>query len=619
MAMRSHYCGLVTEALLGQTVTLCGWVNRRRDHGDVIFVDLRDREGYVQVVCDSDRAEMFKVAEDLRNEFCVQVKGLVRARPDGTVNDNLKSGKIEVLCHELTVLNPSVTPPFQLDDDNLSETTRLTHRVLDLRRPYMQNNLMLRYRVAMEVRKFLDANGFLDIETPMLTKSTPEGARDYLVPSRVHDGHFFALPQSPQLFKQLLMVSGFDRYYQITKCFRDEDLRADRQPEFTQIDIETSFLTEDDIRGMFQGMITTVFKNTIGVDLGEFPIMTYQDAMHLYGSDKPDLRVNLQLAELTDVMADVDFKVFSGAATMKGGRVVALRVPGGSKEGGGISRGEIDAYTEFVKIYGAKGLAYIRVNELSKGRDGLQSPIIKNIHHKALQAVLERTGAQDWDLIFFGADKEKVVNDAIGALRIKIGHSEFGKKNGLFTAGWRPMWVVDFPMFEFDEENQRYTAVHHPFTAPKEGHEDWMVTAPEKCISQGYDMVLNGWEMGGGSVRIHRADVQQKVFDALKITPEEAQAKFGFLLDALQYGAPPHGGLAFGLDRIITLMTGAESIRDVIAFPKTQRAQCLLTQAPSPVDEKQLRELHIRLRNTDLVKSAERGVPVRAAGSGGAH
>ncbi len=602
MAMRSHYCGLVTEALLGQTVTLAGWVNRRRDHGGVIFVDLRDREGYVQVVCDPDRPEMFKAAEGLRNEFCVQVTGLVRARPEGTTNDSLKSGKIEVLCHELKVLNPSVTPPFQLDEDNLSETTRLTHRVLDLRRPYMQNNLMLRYRVSMEVRKFLDANGFVDIETPMLTKSTPEGARDYLVPSRVHDGQFFALPQSPQLFKQLLMVAGFDRYYQITKCFRDEDLRADRQPEFTQIDIETSFLTEEDIRAMFQGMITTVFKNTIGVDLGEFPVMTYQDAMHLYGSDKPDLRVKLQFAELTDVMKDVDFKVFSGAANMKGGRVVALRVPGGSVEGGGISRGEIDAYTEFVKIYGAKGLAYIRVNELAKGRDGLQSPIVKNIHDVALQAVLERTGAQDGDLIFFGADKEKIVNDAIGALRIKVGHSEFGKKNGLFEAGWKPMWVVDFPMFEYDEENQRYTAVHHPFTAPKEGHEDWMVTAPEKCISQGYDMVLNGWEMGGGSVRIHRADVQQKVFDALKITPEEAQLKFGFLLDALQYGAPPHGGLAFGLDRIVTLMTGAESIRDVIAFPKTQRAQCLLTQAPSPVDEKQLRELHIRLRNPDAAK-----------------
>ena len=601
--MRSHYCGLVTETLVGQTVSLCGWVNRRRDHGGVIFIDLRDREGYVQVVCDPDRPEMFQVAENVRNEFCIQVKGLVRARPDGTTNEGLKSGKIEVLCHELIVLNESVTPPFQIDDENLSETTRLTHRVLDLRRPYMQNNLMLRYRVAMEVRKFLDENGFVDIETPMLTKSTPEGARDYLVPSRVHDGQFFALPQSPQLFKQLLMVAGYDRYYQITKCFRDEDLRADRQPEFTQIDIETSFLTEEEIREMFQGMIKHVFQKTIGVDLGEFPVMTYQDAMHIYGSDKPDLRVKLQFTELTDVMCDVDFKVFSGAANMKGGRVVALRVPNGSVEGGGISRGEIDAYTEFVKIYGAKGLAYIRVNDLSKGRDGLQSPIVKNIHDKALNAVLEQTGAQNGDLIFFGADKAKIVNDSIGALRNKIGHSEFGKKNGLFEDRWAPMWVVDFPMFEFDEENQRYTAVHHPFTAPKDGHEDWMVTAPEKCISKGYDMVLNGWEMGGGSVRIHRADVQQKVFDALKITPEEAQLKFGFLLDALQYGAPPHGGLAFGLDRIVTMMTGAESIRDVIAFPKTQRAQCLLTHAPSPVDEKQLRELHIRLRNLDAVKA----------------
>ena len=448
MAMRSHYCGLVTEALLGQTVTLSGWVNRRRDHGGVIFIDLRDREGYVQVVCDPDRAEMFKVAEGVRNEFCVQVKGVVRARPAGTTNDKLKTGQIEVLCHELNVLNPSVTPPFQIDEENLSETTRLTHRVLDLRRPYMQNNLMLRYKVAMEVRKFLDANGFIDIETPMLTKSTPEGARDYLVPSRVHDGHFFALPQSPQLFKQLLMVAGFDRYYQITKCFRDEDLRADRQPEFTQIDIETSFMEEQDIRDMFQGMIKTVFQNTLGVDLGEFPVMTYQDAARLYGSDKPDLRVKLEFTELTDVMKDVDFKVFSGAANMKNGRVVGLRVPGGSVEGGGISRGEIDAYTEFVKIYGAKGLAYIRVNELAKGRDGLQSPIVKNIHDAALQAVLERTGAQDGDLIFFGADKEKIVNDAIGALRIKIGHSEFGKKNGLFENRWAPLWVVDFPMFE---------------------------------------------------------------------------------------------------------------------------------------------------------------------------
>ncbi|MFC7459275.1 aspartate--tRNA ligase [Hydrogenophaga defluvii] len=599
MAMRTHYCGLVTEALMGQTVTLCGWVNRRRDHGGVIFVDLRDREGSVQVVCDPDRADMFKTAEGVRNEFCVQITGLVRARPEGTANDSLKSGKIEILCHELNVLNPSVTPPFLLDDDNLSETTRLTHRVLDLRRPYMQRNLMLRYKVAMEVRKFLDANGFVDIETPMLTKSTPEGARDYLVPSRVHDGQFFALPQSPQLFKQLLMVAGFDRYYQITKCFRDEDLRADRQPEFTQIDIETSFLTEQEIRDMFQGMIKTVFQNVLDIDLGEFPVMAYSEAMHRYGSDKPDLRVKLEFTELTDVMADVDFKVFSAPAQMKNGRVVALRVPGGAE----MSRSEIDAYTEFVKIYGAKGLAWIKVNELAKGRDGLQSPIVKNIHDAALQHILTRSGAQDGDILFFGADKAKIVNDAIGALRIKIGHSELGKKKGFFEQRWAPMWVVDFPMFEHDEEEDRWTAVHHPFTAPKDGHEDWMVTAPEKCIAKGYDMVLNGWEIGGGSVRIHRADVQQKVFDALKISPEDAQLKFGFLLDALQYGAPPHGGLAFGLDRIITLMTGAESIRDVIAFPKTQRAQCLLTQAPSPVDEKQLRELHIRLRNLDAAKA----------------
>ena len=593
MAMRSHYCGLVTEAQMGETVSLCGWVNRRRDHGGVIFVDLRDREGYVQVVCDPDRAEMFKAAEGVRNEFCLQIKGLVRARPEGTTNDNIASGKIEILCHELTVLAASVTPPFQLDDENLSETTRLTHRVLDLRRPYMQRNLMLRYKVAMEVRKFLDENGFIDIETPMLTKSTPEGARDYLVPSRVHDGHFFALPQSPQLFKQLLMVAGYDRYYQITKCFRDEDLRADRQPEFTQIDIETSFMSEEDIRALFEKMVRQVFQSAIGVDLGAFPIMTFQDAARLYGSDKPDLRVKLEFTELTDAMKEVDFKVFSTPANDKNGRVVALRVPGGAA----ISRGEIDAYTEFVKIYGAKGLAWIKVNEVAKGRDGLQSPIVKNLHDGAIEAILTRTGAQDGDIIFFGADKAKVVNDAIGNLRIKIGHSEFGKKSGLFENRWAPLWVVDFPMFEYDEENQRYTAVHHPFTAPKHGHEDLMVTAPDQCLSQGYDMVLNGWEMGGGSVRIHRADVQQKVFDALNITPEEAQVKFGFLLDALQYGAPPHGGLAFGLDRIITMMTGAESIRDVIAFPKTQRAQCLLTQAPSEVDEKQLRELHIKLRN----------------------
>jgi len=595
--MRSNYCGLVTESLMGQTVSLCGWVNRRRDHGGVIFIDLRDREGYVQVVCDPDRADMFKTAEGVRNEFCVQVKGVVRARPEGTTNDNLKSGKIEVLCHELIVLNPSVTPPFQLDDDNLSETTRLTHRVLDLRRPYMQNNLMLRYRVAMETRKFLDANGFIDIETPMLTKSTPEGARDYLVPSRVNEGMFFALPQSPQLFKQLLMVSGFDRYYQITKCFRDEDLRADRQPEFTQIDIETSFMGEQDIRDLFQGMISSIFKTVLNTDLGEFPVMAYADAMHRFGSDKPDLRVNLEFTELTDVMADVDFKVFSAPATTAGGRVVALRVPGGSE----MSRGEIDGYTEFVKIYGAKGLAWIKVNDAGKGREGLQSPIVKNIHDAAIAEILKRTGAQNGDIIFFGADKAKIVNDSIGALRLKIGHSEFGKKTGLFTKGWKPLWVVDFPMFEFDEDGQRWSAVHHPFTAPKDGHEDWMDTDPGRCIAKAYDMVLNGWELGGGSVRIHRAEVQSKVFSALKIGPEEAQQKFGFLLDALQYGAPPHGGLAFGLDRIVTMMTGAESIRDVIAFPKTQRAQDLLTHAPSPVDEKQLRELHIRLRNPQPV------------------
>ena len=591
--MRSNYCGLVTEAQLGEAVSLCGWVNRRRDHGGVIFIDLRDREGYVQVVCDPDRADMFGTAEIVRNEFCVQIKGVVRARPEGTTNDNLKSGKIEVLCHELIVLNASVTPPFQIDDENLSETTRLTHRVLDLRRPYMQNNLMLRYRVAMETRKFLDANGFIDIETPMLTKSTPEGARDYLVPSRVNEGQFFALPQSPQLFKQLLMVSGFDRYYQITKCFRDEDLRADRQPEFTQIDIETSFLGEQEIRDIFQGMITGIFKTVLNTDLGEFPVMPYAEAMHRFGSDKPDLRVNLEFTELTDVMATVDFKVFSTPATTPGGRVVGLRVPGGAE----MSRGEIDAYTEFVKIYGAKGLAWIKVNDVTKGRDGLQSPIVKNLHDAAITDILGRTGAQNGDIIFFGADKGRVVNDSIGALRLKVGHSVFGKKAHLVSKGWKPLWVVDFPMFEHDEANNRWAAVHHPFTAPKDGHEDWMDTDPGKCIAKAYDMVLNGWELGGGSVRIHQADVQSKVFTALKIGPEEAQEKFGFLLDALQYGAPPHGGLAFGLDRIVTMMTGAESIRDVIAFPKTQRAQCLLTHAPSAVDEKQLRELHIRLRN----------------------
>ncbi len=463
MAMRSEYCGLVTEALMGQTVTLCGWVNRRRDHGGVIFIDLRDREGYVQVVCDPDRPEMFKVAEDVRNEFCVQVKGLVRARPAGTTNDKLKSGQIEVLCHELVVLNASVTPPFQMDDDNLSETTRLTHRVMDLRRPAMQRNLVLRYKTAIQVRNFLDKEGFIDIETPMLGKSTPEGARDYLVPSRVHDGQFFALPQSPQLYKQMLMVAGYDRYYQITKCFRDEDLRADRQPEFTQIDCETSFLNEEEIRAIFQRMIKEVFQQQLGVDLGEFPTMAYQEAMHRFGSDKPDLRVKLEFTELTEVMKDVDFKVFSAPATTKGGRVVALRVPGGSQ----ISRGEIDQYTDFVKIYGAKGLAWIKVNEAAKGRDGLQSPIVKNLHDGAITEILQRTGAQDGDILFFGADKAKVVNDVIGALRLKIGHSEFGKTHGLFENRWAPLWVVDFPMFEHDEEEDRWRPCTTPSPAPK--------------------------------------------------------------------------------------------------------------------------------------------------------
>jgi aspartyl-tRNA synthetase len=599
--MRTEYAGLVDAKFIGQAVTLFGWVHRRRDHGGVIFIDLRDREGLVQVVCDPDRPEVFGQAEKVRNEYCLKITGMVRRRPEGTVNTNLVSGEIEVLAQELTILNPSVAIPFQLDDDNLSETTRLTHRVLDLRRLPMQKNLMLRYKVAMAVRKFLDGHGFVDIETPMLTKSTPEGARDYLVPSRVHAGEFFALPQSPQLFKQLLMIAGFDRYYQIVKCFRDEDLRADRQPEFTQIDVETSFLDETEIRSLMEEMIRTVFDEVLGVKLpNPFPVMTYGEAMRRYGSDKPDLRVNLELTEVTDAVKDVEFKVFKAAAEMKDGRVVALRIPAG----GEMPRSEIDGYTEFVKIYGAKGLAYIKVNEAAKGRDGLQSPIVKNLSDAALAAVLQRTGAADGDVIFFGADRAKVVYDSLGALRTKIGHSEFGRAHGLSAEGWKPMWVIDFPMFEYDEEDNRYVAAHHPFTSPKEGHEDYLATDPAKALAKAYDMALNGWEIGGGSVRIHREDVQSKVFRALKIDADEAKLKFGFLLDALQYGAPPHGGIAFGLDRIVTMMAGAESIRDVIAFPKTQRAQCLLTQAPSAVDEKQLRELHIRLRNAEP-KTAE--------------
>ena len=593
MSMRSHTCGQVTDALIGQEVTLAGWVNRRRDHGGVIFIDLRDHQGFVQVVCDPDRPDMFKLAEQVRNEFCIQIIGKVRARPAGTENLDLASGKVEVLCHQLLILNASVTPPFLLDDENLSETTRLTHRVLDLRRPQMQKNLRLRYQVAMETRRYLDAAGFIDIETPMLTKSTPEGARDYLVPSRVHDGQFFALPQSPQLFKQLLMVAGFDRYYQITKCFRDEDLRADRQPEFTQIDCETAFLNELEIRDLFENMIRHIFKIVMQVELPKpFPVMPYAEGMARYGSDKPDLRIALEFTELTDVMKDVDFKVFSGAANQADGRVVALCVPGGAQ----ISRSEIDDYTQFVSIYGAKGLAWIKVNSRAEGRNGLQSPIVKNLHDAAINEILSRTNAQDGDIIFFGADKAKIVNDAIGNLRLRIGHSAWGKERGLFAAGWKPLWIVDFPMFDYDEGDARWVACHHPFTSPKDEHLALLDSNPGQCLAKAYDMVLNGSEIGGGSVRIHQEAVQSQVFRALKIGPEEAQSKFGFLLDALQYGAPPHGGIAFGLDRIVTMMTGAESIRDVIAFPKTQRAQCLLTQAPSSVDERQLRELHIRLR-----------------------
>jgi len=589
--MRTHYCGKLSAALLGQTVTLAGWAHRRRDHGGVIFIDLRDREGLAQIVSDPDRKATFATAEKIRNEFVLKVTGLVRRRPEGTVNPSIASGEVEVLAHDIEILNPSLTPPFQLDDENLSETVRLTHRVIDLRRETMQKNLKLRYRAAMAVRKYLDAHGFIDIETPMLARSTPEGARDYLVPSRVHPGEFFALPQSPQLFKQLLMIAGYDRYYQITKCFRDEDLRADRQPEFTQIDCETSFLGETEIRAIFEGMLRTVFTEVLGVALPDpFPVMSYADAMREYGSDKPDLRVPLRLTELTEAMKSVDFKVFSGPANTVGHRVAGLLVP----KGGELTRGEIDTYTEFVAIYGAKGLAWIKFNDVAKGRDGMQSPIVKNLSDAALRAIVDRSGAQSGDLMFFGAGKIKIVNDALGALRVKIGHEK-----GHAQSGWRPLWVVDFPMFEYDEEEKHWNAMHHPFTAPKDGHEDLLESKPGEALAKCYDTVLNGAEISSGSVRIHREVVQSKVFRALSIGAEEAKQKFGFLLEALQYGAPPHGGIAFGFDRIVAMMAGTDSIRDVIAFPKTQRAQDLLTHAPSPVDEKQLRELHIRLRKTE--------------------
>ncbi|MEJ2345059.1 MAG: aspartate--tRNA ligase [Gammaproteobacteria bacterium] len=586
--MRTHYCGELNEAHLDHEVALCGWVHRRRDHGGVIFVDLRDREGILQVVFDPDTPETFMTAERARNEYVLRVKGRVRRRPEGTENPDLPTGAVEVLGTELEILNRSQTPPFQLDDEDVSEEHRLRYRYVDLRRPEMFQRLRLRSRITRSLREFLDRNGFLDVETPMLTRATPEGARDYLVPSRTHGGSFFALPQSPQLFKQLLMMGGLDRYYQIVRCFRDEDLRADRQPEFTQLDIETSFLSENQIMDLMEAMMREVFAKTLEVALPDpFPRLTYQEAMQRYGSDKPDLRIPLELVDLGDVMGEVDFKVFAGPARDPQGRVAALRLP----RGGELSRKEIDDYTNYVGIYGAKGLAYIKVNDRAKGREGLQSPILKFLPDEVVEVIMARTGAEDGDLIFFGADKARIVNEALGALRVKLGHDR-----DLAERGWRPLWVVDFPMFEWDDKEDRWVSLHHPFTSPKEEHLELLHSDPAACHSRAYDMVLNGTEIGGGSMRIFRKEVQQQVFQQLGIDDYEARDKFGFLLDALNYGCPPHGGIAFGLDRLVMLMTGASSIREVMAFPKTQTASCLLTQAPSPVTDQQLAELGIRLR-----------------------
>jgi len=587
--MRSHYCGEVNETLEGQTVTVVGWMQRRRDHGGVIFIDLRDREGLVQVVCNPEDAESFAVAERVRSEYVLKIEGKVNLRPAGSDNPELKSGKIEIIASKLEILNSSETPPFPLNELlDVSEDIRLRHRYIDLRRPEMQQRLRLRSKITRHLRNFLDDHGFLDIETPILTKATPEGARDYLVPSRTHPGEFFALPQSPQLFKQLLMMSGMDRYYQVVRCFRDEDLRADRQPEFTQLDIETSFVDEEDFMSMMEELIRSLFANVLEQPLpNPFPRMTYAEAMERYGSDKPDLRIPLELVDVSDLMQDVDFKVFSGPANDKRGRVAALRVPGGNS----LSRKEIDDYTKFVGIYGAKGLAYIKVNDLAAGREGLQSPILKFLPDEVVDAIMQRAGAETGDLVFFGADKTTVVNESLGALRVKLGHDL-----GMVEKGWRPLWVVAFPMFEWDDKTQRWYALHHPFTAPRESDIGLLDSDPEQCLSRAYDMVLNGTELGGGSVRIHKTDVQKKVFELLGIGEQEANDKFGFLLEALKYGCPPHAGLAFGLDRLVMLMTGSASIRDVMAFPKTQSASCLLTSAPSEIADEQLKELNIRLR-----------------------